>query len=100
MPEDTKPWQPRAHGRFFVAGWFGAIVIMLFVTAWLIVAHGARLTDQSASLEQERVLGPRVLVAPVQRAPQTRSLELPGTIRGFIETPVYAKIPGYLKVIK
>lgn len=99
MSEDPKTWQPIKPGRFFVAGWVLAIVLVLIVTTGLIVAHGARLTDEAVSLRQDLTLGPRVLVAPVQEAPQTRNLEVPGTIHGFIETAVYAKVPGYLKSI-
>src|SRR5580692_11795787 len=97
MSEDPKTWQPLEPGRFFVTGWIFAIALVLIVTAGLIVAHGARLTDESTNLEHELALGPRVLVAPVQQAPQIRSLELPGTIHGFVETRIYAKVAGYLK---
>jgi membrane fusion protein (multidrug efflux system) len=100
MSEDPKTWQPLEPGRFFVTGWIFAIALVLIVTTGLIVAHGARLTDESTNLEHELALGPRVLVAPVQQAPQIRSLELPGTIHGFVETRIYAKVAGYLKSMK
>jgi len=40
-----------------------------------------------------------VVVRPVIRAPRSRTLELPGTIHGFVETQIHAKISGYLKAI-
>ncbi|MGH7879559.1 MAG: efflux RND transporter periplasmic adaptor subunit, partial [Candidatus Binataceae bacterium] len=100
MPEDLKNYQPREPGRFYLIGWILLIVVVLGATIGLIVAHGARLTGETIDREHDLALGPRVLVAQVGRAPHTRSLELPGTIHGFIETPVYAKVAGYLKSIK
>jgi len=41
-----------------------------------------------------------VLVTEVRPSPRNRSLDLPGEIHGYVETPVYAKIPGYLKSIR
>ena len=41
-----------------------------------------------------------MLVSQVSQAPATRDLKLPATIRGFDETDIYAKVPGYLKTIK
>jgi len=37
--------------------------------------------------------------AGTANTPPVRSIEVPGTIHGYIETPVYAKIAGYLKRI-
>lgn len=55
-----------------------------------------RVKQLETSLQQ----GPRVLVQRAVASAATRSLDLPATIRGYIETPVYAKIPGYLKSIR
>ncbi len=45
-------------------------------------------------------MGQRVLVQQASPAPGSRLLDLPGEIHGFVETPVYAKIPGYLTTIR
>jgi len=100
MEDDPKSYQPSVPGGFFVAAWVVAIVVVLGLTAGLVLAHNLRLTRQSDALEQAIQLGPRVLVAQALHSPSSRSVELPGTLHGFIETPVYAKIPGYLKSIR
>jgi RND family efflux transporter MFP subunit len=41
-----------------------------------------------------------VLVEQVGQVPQSRSLDLPASVRGYIETSIYAKVPGYLKTIE
>src|SRR5262249_32439630 len=54
---------------------------------------------QTTELELQQELGRRVLVVPVLHMSSMRWIEIPGTIRGYIETPLYAKIAGYLKKI-
>ncbi len=100
MEDDPKNYQPRAPGGFFFAGWMVGIFLVLGLTAGLVLAHNLRLGRQSGALEQAIAMGPRVLVAPVLHSPNTRAVEVPGTVHGFIETPIYAKIPGYLKTIR
>ena len=61
----------------------------------------ARAVDRppdAASWSSKAAAGPHVLVAQVGRTPATRDLKLPATIRGFDETEIYAKVPGYLKI--
>lgn len=100
MEDDPKNYQPRVPGGFFFAGWTVAILLVLGLTAGLVLAHNLRLGRQSDALEQAIQMGPRVLVAPVLHSPRSRTVQLPGSLHGFIETPIYAKIPGYLKTIK
>ncbi len=100
MEDDPKSYQPSVPGGFFVVAWVVAIVVALGLTAGLVLAHSLRLSRQSDALEQAIQLGPRVLVARALHSPSSRSVELPGTLHGFIETPVYAKVPGYLKSIR
>lgn len=100
MDDDPKTYQSREPGRFFAAGWIISIIIVLIATAGLVMAHAQRLARQTDALDQQLRLGPRVLVAQVGHSARTRNVELPGTIHGFVETPVYAKVAGYLKAIK
>lgn len=100
MDEDPKTYQVRRPGWLFAAGWIVVTLIILVCTIGLIAAHAQRINRQTADLDQELAAGPRVLVAQVLQSPRTRMLELPGTIHGFIETPVYAKVAGYLKTIR
>jgi membrane fusion protein (multidrug efflux system) len=100
MDEDPKTYQLPAPGGFFVAGWVVLIIVAIALTAGLVVAHAQRLASQTAELDHDLARGPRVLVTPVLHASRTRSLELPATIHGYIETSVFAKVAGYLKAIR
>jgi membrane fusion protein, multidrug efflux system len=99
VEDDPKSYQPTVPGGFFVAAWVIVILVAVVLTAGLVLAHNLRLTRQTGELEQSIEQGPRVLVAPVIHSPTTRTVDVPGTLHGYIETPIYAKIPGYLKSI-
>jgi membrane fusion protein, multidrug efflux system len=99
MEEDPKEYSTKPPGGFFFVGWVLLMLVVLGLTAGLVMARGRLLSQQTTELELQEEQGPRVLVVPVLRTPQSRSIEVPGTIHGYIETPVYAKIAGYLKRI-
>jgi RND family efflux transporter MFP subunit len=99
MQDDPRNFVPRKPGKRFTLGWIVAVLAAFIVTAALVLARDLRIRRQTEQLEQEAALGPRVLVAPVQFAPPSRSFEIPATVHGFVETPIYAKIAGYLKKI-
>lgn len=98
--EDPRDFQPRAPGRVFYLGWVVLVGIVLAGTAGLVAARDLWLQRITAERSQEVALGQRVLVKQVEASPHSRSLDLPGEIHGFVETPVFAKIPGYLKSIR
>jgi RND family efflux transporter MFP subunit len=98
--DDPKNFSVPAPGGFFFAGWVIAIIVALVATAGLVLAREFWLERQTSELAQQQEPGPHVLVADVSLAPATRDLKLPATIRGFDETDIYAKVPGYLKTIK
>ncbi len=100
MEDDPKNFSVPAPGKAFFAGWIAAIVVALVATAGLVLARELWIGRQTSALEHENEAGPHVLVADVSLAPPTRDLKLPATIRGFDETEIYAKVPGYLKEIK
>ena len=100
VEEDPRNFNVPTPGKAFVAGWVVAIVVALVATAGLVLARELWIGRQTSALERENEAGPHVLVADVSRAAPTRDLKLPATIRGFDETEIYAKIPGYLKEIK
>ncbi len=100
MDEDPKTYQLPRPGGLFVIGWVALILVVVGVTVVLVVLHARRLSAQADALGREIEQGPRVLVTRVIQAPKTRNLELPGTVRGFIETSVYAKVSGYLKTMR
>ena len=99
MEDDPKTFSVPTPGGFFVAGWIVAIVIALIATAGLVLARELWIGRQASALESENQAGPHVLVAQVLQTPATRELKLPATIRGFDETDIFAKVPGYLKTI-
>ncbi len=100
MEEDPRNFSVAVPGKAFFAGWIAAIVIAVVATAGLVLARELWIGRQTAELEHQNEAGPHVLVTNVSVAPPTRDLKLPATIRGFDETEVYAKIPGYLKEIR
>lgn len=99
-PDDPKNFNVPAPGGFFFAGWIVAIVVALIATAGLVLARELWIGRQTSELQNENQAGPHVLVSAVSTAPLTRELKMPATIRGFDETDIYAKVPGYLKTIK
>jgi membrane fusion protein, multidrug efflux system len=100
MEDDPKSYTPKKPGRLFFVGWLVAIVVLLVLTVGLVRARSVRINRQQDDLEHQIAIGPRVLVAPVTHAPRSRTIEIPATIHGYVETPLYAKIAGYLKTIR
>jgi len=98
--DDPKDFQPHPPGRVFYLGWVVVVIVVLAGTAGLVAARELWLQRVTAERSQEVALGQRVLVKQVGSSPRSRSLDLPGEIHGYIETPVYAKIPGYLTSIR
>ena len=100
MEDDPRNFTVPPPGKIFYAGWIAAIVFALIATAGLVLAREFWIGRQSSELERENQAGPHVLVTDVAHSPAHRELKLPGSIRGFDETDVYAKVAGYLKEIK
>jgi RND family efflux transporter MFP subunit len=99
VSDDPRHYVPRPPGRKFTAWWVGAVLMACVATAAVVLARDLRLRRQGELKEQEAAEGRRVLVTRPHRGAPTRTLEVPATIRGFEEAPVYAKISGYLKRI-
>ncbi|HZO83343.1 MAG TPA: efflux RND transporter periplasmic adaptor subunit [Candidatus Binataceae bacterium] len=100
MDDDPRNYAPRKPGRRFYLGWVVAVIVAVAGTAGLVAARSLWLQRAASEREAEVARGQRVLVREVGPAPRSRSLDLPGEIHGYIETPVYAKIPGYLEEIR
>src|ERR1700680_2294500 len=99
MENDPKTYTYKKPGWLFFVGSIVAVGVAVTLTAGLVRAQHLLLSHQTQELNEELGAGPRVVGRPVIRAPRSRKLELPGTIHGFIETQVHAKIAGYLKAI-
>ena len=83
----------------FALGWMVAVIVAVMVPAVLLAARHLRLQSQTGELQQTAARGPRVLAVPLSAGSGKRDLDIPATIHGYIETPVYAKVSGYLKTI-
>lgn len=100
MDDDPRQYTVKPSGKLFVAGWIAAITIAVIATAGLVLARGLWIERQTTDLAHQAALGPHVLVAKVGRMPATRDVKLPATTRGFDETEIYAKVPGYIKSLR
>jgi membrane fusion protein (multidrug efflux system) len=98
--DDPKSFTPPPTGKIFVVGWMGAVVVVVGLTAGLVLARELWIGRQSSELERQYQQGQRVLVTQVIHSPRSRQLKIPASIHGFIETPIYAKVAGYLKTIR
>src|SRR5580692_1020525 len=98
--DDPKKYTPPSTGKIFVVGWVGAVVLVVGLTAGLVLARELWVGRQSSELERQYEQGQRVLVTNVLHSPKSRELKIPASIHVFIETPIYAKVAGYLKSIK
>jgi membrane fusion protein, multidrug efflux system len=87
------------RGAVRLIGWSVAVMLVFAVSVGLLWAHSLQIRSQQSSLQGINALGPRVLVMRVQQQGHSRSVSLPASIHGYIETPIYAKTPGYLKAI-
>ena len=88
----------RASRRFFAASAV-AVVLVSAASTGIVLAYQMRLLRQTGQLDAQINQGPQVLVEPLRPRASLRQYEIPITMRGYVETPVYAKIAGYLKTI-
>ncbi len=98
--DDPELYIGKPPGRLFFAGWIIAILLVSALTAGLVMAREFWIGRQTNELKQALARGPQVLVIKAMQGAGSRTIELPGNTRGFVETPVYAKISGYLKEIR
>jgi RND family efflux transporter MFP subunit len=92
--------QRATAGTRFVA-WFFAIALgVVLLSVALMLVHAGRVAAERRDRERGLSAGPRVLVTTVRGGPGEREIALPATIHGYVETPIYAKLAGYLKEIR
>jgi RND family efflux transporter MFP subunit len=89
----TKP----ASGPSFYIKWIALPLIAIIVAGGIVVARDLTLRSQRGNLEEEAARGRVVLCTTLHGEIATRTITLPGEIHGFYETPIYAKISGYVK---
>jgi RND family efflux transporter MFP subunit len=83
----------------FLIAWAVVLLLAFGASAGLVMARQGRLLRQTTQLQQVVARGPHVLVAQLSGGSPSRTIALPASVHGYIETPVYAKIPGYMKTI-
>jgi multidrug efflux pump subunit AcrA (membrane-fusion protein) len=89
----------RKPGRLLAVALFGAVFVAFTVSGGFVLARQQLIQRQTTQLTQTAALGPHVLVTQLSGGGASRTIELPASIHGYIETPVYAKVPGYMKTI-
>jgi membrane fusion protein, multidrug efflux system len=88
------------RGCWRLAGWLGAMIAVIAGSAAVVMTRTHSVSMERMRLDAAAEAGPHVLVTHPQAASAERQLTLPATIQGYVETPVFAKIAGYLKEIR
>jgi RND family efflux transporter MFP subunit len=90
--------QPKSSRLFFI-GWAAVLICVFSASVGLVLARQALIRTQTSELEQTLARGPHVLVTHLTGGLTSRTIDLPASVHGYVETPVYAKLAGYLKTI-
>jgi multidrug efflux pump subunit AcrA (membrane-fusion protein) len=88
----------RPNSRLLFA-WIAALLCVFGASTGLVMARQTQLRHQTTELQQTVALGPHVLVGQLSGGSSSRTVDLPASIHGYVETPVYAKVAGYMKTI-
>jgi membrane fusion protein, multidrug efflux system len=81
-------------------GWIAAVIAVLVASSAIVLGRTSAVSKERSRLAAAAARGPRVLVERAQAEQPERNISLPATIAGYSETPIFAKIPGYLKEIR
>jgi membrane fusion protein, multidrug efflux system len=98
MKSDSESREARG-GRLFRVAWVGLAVVTLVAAVAVVTVRGQSVHSQTDLLEQQAKQGQPVLVTTLAGRPETREISLPGEVHGYYETPIYAKIAGYVKTM-
>jgi len=98
--DDPKNYKIPRASRAYVPGLVVGVIIVVALTAGLVMGHDLNIRRQTSELVDESSQGTNVLVEKIGQTPQSQALDLPATIHGYIETSIYAKVPGYMKTIR
>lgn len=99
MADENPKSQAIKSGPLFITGWIVAVVVVLIALGGLVLARDVWISHQTSALEQQEQQGPVVIVVPLSHSAEKRTLSLPGDVHGYFESPIYAKIPGYVKTM-
>jgi membrane fusion protein (multidrug efflux system) len=93
VPPPPRPLPFRRLGIGLAVAVIGAAIVVTI----LFVRDRRRLQSEAARRHDDVGRGPRVFVAPIRLQPGARDLLLPADVRGFFQSTLYAKVPGYVK---
>jgi RND family efflux transporter MFP subunit len=81
--------------------WSTVIVLGLAVVMVVFMALDRRhkLASEAKHRDEQVSAGPKVMVVPARKAPPTRTLDLQGEVRPYLQTVLYAKLAGFLDQI-
>jgi membrane fusion protein (multidrug efflux system) len=91
--------KPHRFNRRFLTVWTVVLLCVFGASAGLVMARQIQFRRQTDDLEKAVARGPHVLVMRLADGSPSRTISLPASVHGYIETPVYAKVAGYLKTI-
>jgi RND family efflux transporter MFP subunit len=97
LSEHGRP-SPRATRNVAIACVVAVVAAAVAVVALLVSRH-LRESHERAALAEKNALGLRVSVTRVDTSAAARPVTLPGDVRGFEQTTVYAKVSGYVRSI-
>lgn len=99
MEPETPSTVSKTRGYRAAILWIASVLIVSAASAAFVFARDSHTQNQREMLARKQARGPLVLVAPALGSAAAREIRIPATIHGYIETPVYAKVAGYLKTI-
>jgi RND family efflux transporter MFP subunit len=97
MEDKSTSATPVKPGKLFLFGWVLAALAVVGVTVGIVLAREQLMRSQQAIRSEEVQRGPRVLVKRLDFAEKGREVKIPAEIHGYLETPIYAKVSGFVK---
>lgn len=91
--------KPQRFNWRFLTAWIVVLLGVFGASTGLVLARQIRIQRQTGELQQSVALGPHVLVTQLSDGSPSRTITLPASVHGYVETPVYAKVAGYMKTI-
>jgi membrane fusion protein, multidrug efflux system len=95
---ETTRKKTRLSARFVIA-WTVALLGVFGASTGFVMARQIQVGRQTSELVTAVARGPHVLVMQLTDGTPARTIDLPASVHGYVETPVYAKVAGYMKTI-